>query len=119
VTEEQPAPEGTEERTRATKVVAEASSQIDRLQRIQSKSAEAHRDDQDNAVYELQRKRERVLQDLRELDMQPPEQRERIGAALQGDLGDLRAALSTSYRFAPPAARGLPPPAPLPPSVTP
>jgi hypothetical protein len=119
VTEEQAPPESAEERARATKVVAEASSQIDRLQRIQSMSTEAHRDDLDAAVYELQRKRERVLQDLRELDMQPPQQRARIGAELQGDLGDLGAALAVSYRFAPPPARGLPSPAPLPPSHVP
>jgi hypothetical protein len=62
-TEEQPAPDEGEERTQATKVVAEASSQIDRLQRMQSMSTEAHRDDLDNAVYDLERKRERVLQD--------------------------------------------------------
>jgi hypothetical protein len=104
-----------EERSRASEVVAQATDQIDRLQRIQSMSADAHREGLDNALYDLEHRREKVLQDMRELDLQPPEQRRAIRAELQRDVADLQASLHAAYRISPPPSKGLPPPAPLPP----
>jgi hypothetical protein len=104
-----------DDRAHVSEVVAQASDQIDRLQRIQSMSANAHREGLDNALYDLEHKREKVLQDMRELDVQPPAQGSAIRAELQRDLLDLQSALNATYRFSPPPSKGLPPPAPLPP----
>jgi hypothetical protein len=116
VTEAQgPAATEQDDRARASEVVAQASDQIDRLQRIQSMSTNAHREVLDNALYELEHDREKVLLDMRALDAQPPAQRGATHSELQRDLADLQASLHTSYRIAPPPTQGLPPPAPLPP----
>jgi hypothetical protein len=112
VTEAQ-ASSSSEDRERVAKAVGSASMQIDRLQRIQSMSAETHREGLDGALYDLQHKREKVLADLRELDLQPATERVAIRSELDHDLVDLQTALRMSYEFAPPPAQGLPPPAPL------
>jgi hypothetical protein len=105
-----------DERTRATEVVSRASDQIDRLERIQSMSADAHREGLDSALYDLEHKRAKVLQDLREIDVQPPAQRSAMRTELQRDLADLQDSLLSAYRISPPPpSKGLPPPAPLPP----
>jgi hypothetical protein len=103
-----------DQRARASEVVSQASDQIDRLERIQSMSADAHREGLDNSLYDLEHKREKVLQDMRELDVQPPAQRDAIRTELQRDLADLQGALQSAYRFSPAPSKGLPPPAPLP-----
>jgi hypothetical protein len=104
-----------EERMRVAQTVAQASSQIDRLQRVQSTAIGARRENVGDALYALERRRAKVLQDLRALDAERPGQRSAIRSELQRDLADLQDWLSASYALSPPPTQGLPPPSPLPP----
>jgi hypothetical protein len=107
--------ESDDERIRVTQAVAQASSQIDRLQRIQSSAVGARRDNVGDALYALERRRAKVLQDLRAMDAEPPGQRSPLRNELQRDLAELQDWLSASYALAPPPTQGMPPPSPLPP----
>lgn len=99
----------------AEQVVASASEQIERLNRIQrSESNAAPREDVDRALGDLESKRETVLQDMRELAIQPTAD---VFSKLSADVARLRGAVRTSYAIAPPPSQGLPPPSPLPPSL--
>jgi hypothetical protein len=104
-----------DDRMRVAQIVATASAQIDRLQRIQSIATGERRDNVADALYALERRRARVLQDLRELDAEPAGRRAAIRSELDIDLADLQSSLTASYSLSPPPSQGLPPPAPLPP----
>ena len=103
-------------RDTAVRVVALASQQIERLSRI-LKSAEdpAQRHDVESILGELERQREKVLQDLSELELDPAAG-DRLRQLLSGDLLDLQRSVTASYSTAPPPSQGLPSPSPLPPS---
>ncbi len=93
----------TDDRARASQVVAEATQQIDRLTRVLSMSAKDSRHaDIEAAVGQLQSRRERVLKDVEVL--------ETTGASsaddtqhiiLNRDVSDLQATLRDSYQYAP------------------
>lgn len=97
----------TDDRSRASQVVAEATQQIDRLTRVLSMSAKDGRHAEiEAAVGQLNAKRERVLQDIKSL--------ETTGASssddtqhiiLNRDVSDLQGALRKSYEFAPPSTQ--------------
>jgi hypothetical protein len=110
-TESQP-----DERTRATEMVALAQQQIDRLRRIQAVSSDAYREDIDASVSDLQSKRGRVLQDLRELEMRPAGRSQDIQVQLAADAINLQEAMRASEAIAPSPSQGLPQPSPLTPS---
>jgi hypothetical protein len=113
-TESQP-----DERTRAMEMVAVASQQIDQLQRMLSFSSNTHRDDIDASVSELKSKRERVLQELRELEMRRAGRSADIEMHLAIDTSNLQSAVRASQLVAHPPSQGLPQPSPLHPSQLP
>lgn len=96
-----------DDRSRASQVVAEATQQIDRITRVLSMSVNDKRHaDIEAAVGQLQAKRERVLKDMKAL--------ETTGASssddtqhiiLNRDVSDLQAALRDSYQYAPPSTQ--------------
>jgi hypothetical protein len=101
----------------AQQTVALASQQIDRLQRIQrSESNAAPREDVEQALADLEGKRDTVLQDLRELAIQPTGD---VLSKLSADDARLLGAVRVSYVIARPPAQGLPQPSPLPPAQVP
>jgi hypothetical protein len=105
--ETQPLPQAEPlERQRVAEVVSMALGQLERLQGLTAAS-EARRADLDGAAYEIAQRREKVLQDLRELDAEPATQRGAIRTELARDLAALRASLDTSYRLAPPPSEGV------------
>jgi hypothetical protein len=102
-----------EDRMRVAQTVATASAQIDRLHRIQSSATGERRENVADALYALERRRARVLQDLRELDAEPAGRRAAIRSELAIDLADLQSSLSDSYALSPPPSQGMPSPAPM------
>ena len=101
-------------RARAARMLGLASRQVDRLRRMeQSGNDSAPRADLDARLSDLEATRQRVLGDLREYELRPAED---ALAKLDGDVAFLEQALRASYVIAPDPSRGLPPPAPLPPS---
>ncbi|HZU84830.1 MAG TPA: hypothetical protein VE987_17990 [Polyangiaceae bacterium] len=109
-------------RDHAERVVAQASQQISRLERMrtgQSENNATPRLDVDSALSDLQNKRERVLQDMRELALEPASRSSAVQAQLDADVAALQRAISSSYAVAPPPSQGLPQPSPLPPSQLP
>jgi hypothetical protein len=104
-----------DQRLRVAQSVATASSQIDRLQRVQSSAVGTRRENVGDALYSLERRRAKVLQDLRALDAEPPGQRAALRSELERDLADLQDSVYASYALSPPPSQGMPPPAPLPP----
>jgi hypothetical protein len=105
-----------DERTQATQMVALATQQIERLQRIQALSSDARREDLGASIRNLEGKRGRVLQDLRELEMRPVGRSADIQMQLATDAANLQAAVRASQVTAPPPSQGLPQPSPLAPS---
>jgi hypothetical protein len=81
------------------------------------------RSDLDSTLGNLQRHREKVLQDLRELELRAPTSTSRVSDRLRSeldqDLNSLQMSVQDSYDFAPPPNKGMPPPAPLPPEDLP
>jgi hypothetical protein len=110
VTEAQP-----DVRSRARQVVGVASQQIDRLRRMESTSANAHHEDIDAVRTDLENKRERVLQGLREMELLPSDRAMDVERQVDSDVAALQVAIRSSYAIAPPAFQGLPQPSPLPP----
>jgi len=105
----------TEDDAEASRAVAEASTQIERLQRVQSTTPVERKVDVDTAITDLDGKRARVLQDLRQAGAQRAAQADERGQ-LERDLAELKSAVRASYSILPPPSQGLPQPAPLPPS---
>ncbi|HEX8791332.1 MAG TPA: hypothetical protein VF765_10320 [Polyangiaceae bacterium] len=97
----------TDDRARASQIVAEATQQIDRLTRVLSMSAkDARHTEIEAAVGQLESKREHVLKDIKTL--------ETTGASssddtqhiiLNRDVSDLQLALQKSYEYAPPSTQ--------------
>ena len=116
-TEQQPAEQRQpDERNDALRIVAVASQQIQRLSRILKSAQEpTQRHDVESILGDLERQREKVLQDLSELELEPAEG-DRLPQLLSGDVQDLQRSLTASYATAPPPSQGLPSPSPLPPS---
>jgi hypothetical protein len=111
-------------RSRATETVALASRQIERLTRMAETADPERRSDLDSTLGDLQSRREKVLQDMRELELRGPASAastsdDRLRSELDRDLSALQMSLQDSYDFAPPPSRGMPPPAPLPPENLP
>ena len=112
-----PAPDDV--RVRVESVVGQASTQVERLERMEKTSTDVRREDLNGALTELEERRAKVLADLREFKMQPSGREASIRAELDRDLDDLRTAIRTSYGVVPPPSQGMPPPAPLSPSQLP
>jgi hypothetical protein len=126
VTEAQPATPAAQpyvplsvDRGRVSEAVAQASRQIERLTRIEQTADPERRDELDSTIGDLQSRREKVLQDMRELEMRgpasPASMSDTLHSELDRDLNDLQKSLHNSYDVAPPPGQGMPPPAPLPP----
>jgi len=96
-------------------MIAMASQQIDRLHRWGATVGGYGRQDADEAASDITVRRDRVLQDARELQLQPPTVFESLRATLSRDLADLEASMRSSWSILPPPSSGMPPPAPLPP----
>lgn len=109
-----------DERAHVSRAVAAASQQIDRLRRMLETADPEHRDELDTAIHDLQSRRERVLQDMREYEMRgaavSPTVSDALRSEMDRDLDALQSALHDSYDLAPPPGSGMAPPAPLPPS---
>jgi hypothetical protein len=106
-TEAQPvASSGADDREGATNAVARANAQLDRLRRIQRAPVHENRDSLDAAVDDLERARRDVLQDLREIELEPPGAV--IRRELQRHVGDLTRALDASYTAWPPTGQAEP-----------
>jgi hypothetical protein len=116
-------PPPTDDRARATEIVALASRQIERLTRMEETADPERRSELDATLGDLQSRREKVLQDLRELEMRGPASAastsDRLRSELERDLNDLQMTVRDSFDVAPPPSRGMPPPAPLPPEDLP
>jgi hypothetical protein len=112
-----------DQRARAAETVAVASRQIERLTRMADTADPERRSELDSTLGDLQSRRERVLQDLRELEMRGPASQastsDRLSSGLDRDLNALQMSVQDSYDFAPPPSKGMPPPAPLPPEDLP
>jgi hypothetical protein len=129
VTEAQPASSGPQtsappsnDRERARAAVAVASHQIERLTRMQGTADPELRSELDSTIGDLQKRREKVLQDMRELELRGPtaaSTSDRLRSEMERDLNDLQMTVHNSFDIAPPAGRGMPPPAPLPPEDLP
>jgi hypothetical protein len=104
-------------RTRVARSLAAASQQIDRLRRMEeSSSGAAPREVVDSAMADLENKRERVLQDLREFELRADGRTTQVSTMLEHDVATLEDAVQSSHALAPPPSQGLPQPSPLPPS---
>ena len=119
----QPPAPTSDERERASQIVALASRQIERLTRMVETADPERRSELDSMIGDLQRRREKVLQDMRELEMRGPTSEsstsDRLRSGLDRDLNDLRMTVGDSFDIAPPPGQGMPPPAPLPPEDLP
>ncbi|HTQ48136.1 MAG TPA: hypothetical protein VMI75_35515 [Polyangiaceae bacterium] len=119
----QPSTPPSDDRARAAQIVALASRQIERLTRIAETADPERRSELDSTIGDLQSRREKVLQDMRELELRGPTSEastsDRLRSELDRDLNDLRMTLRDSFDIAPPPGQGMPPPAPLPPEDLP
>lgn len=110
----------TEERARVTQGVTVATQQIDRLTRMQQHAPPDQQDALQSTIDDLQSRREKVMQDMRELEVRGPAfsamGSDTLRSDLYRDLGDLQSSVRDSYGIAPPPGSGMPPPAPLPPA---
>jgi hypothetical protein len=101
-------------RMRAEQTILLASQQVDRLRRMEkSGNDSAPREDVEAALNDLEIRRDKVLQDWRELALRPSDA---IVAKLDDDVASLESAVRRSYAIAPPPSQGLPQPSPLTPS---
>lgn len=109
----------TEERARVSQGVTLATQQIDRLVRMQQYADPDRQKALEDTIDDLQGRREKVLQDMRELEIRGPAASttasDTLYESLYRDLGELQGAVRDSYAVAPPPGSGMPPPAPLPP----
>ena len=107
------------DRVRVQEAVAKASRQIDRLTRMEQTADPERRSELDSSLGDLQSRRDKVLQDMRELEVRgpasPASMTDTLHSELDRDLNDLQKSLRDSYDIAPPPGQGMPPPAPLPP----
>jgi len=118
----QPPAAPVDDRERAQQIVALASRQIDRLTRMVDTADPERRSELDSTIGDLQSRREKVLQDLRELELRGPSAAstsDRLRSGLARDLNDLQMTVRDSFDVAPPPGQGMPPPAPLPPEDLP
>jgi hypothetical protein len=97
------APSGSDDRESAADAVAGATKQIDRLRRIQRAPVRENRESLDAALEDMERARKDVLQDLREVELDPGGQV--IRGQLRRHLAELRSALDASYEGWPPIGR--------------
>lgn len=113
----------TEERARVSEVVTLATQQMDRLTRMQQHADPDRQSALAAAVDDLQGRREKVLQDMREMEIRgpaaSPSASDTLNEELYRDLGELQGAVRDSYAVAPPPGSGMAPPAPLPPRPMP
>jgi hypothetical protein len=100
------APPGADDGDNATNAVARATTQIDRLRRMQRAPVHEDRDSLDAALDGLESARRNVLQDLREIELDPG------GSVIRGQLrrhlAELRSALDSSYEGWPPVGQAEP-----------
>ncbi len=116
----QPPAAPVDDRERAQQIVALASRQIERLTRMRETADPERRSELDSTIGDLQSRREKVLQDMRELELRgPTSAADRLRSELDRDLNDLRMTVRDSFDVAPPPGQGMPPPAPLPPEDLP
>jgi hypothetical protein len=105
-----------DERNRVSQAVGIAKQQIDRLTRIERAATPDREAQLDSLLADLQTRREKVLQDMRELELRPPSlSPDRLESDLDRDLDSLQASVHDSYVAAPAPGSGMAPPAPLPP----
>jgi hypothetical protein len=116
----QPPAAPVDDRERASQIVTLASRQIERLTRMRETADPERRSELDSTIGDLQSRREKVLQDMRELELRgPTSAADRLRSELDRDLNDLRMTVRDSFDVAPPPGQGMPPPAPLPPEDLP
>jgi len=119
----QPSVPLSEDRGRVSEAVAKASRQIERLTRMEQTADPERRSELDSSIGDLQSRREKLLQDMRELEVRgpasPASMSDTLRSELDRDLSDLLKSLRDSYDIAPPPGQGMPPPAPLPPGHLP
>ena len=108
-----------DERTRALQVLSVASAQVDRLRRMESTASGTQREDIEAALANLQGRRQRVLEDMKELELAPAGSTADLQVLLNRDVAALQNALRSTYAIAPALSEGLPQPSPLPPSAIP
>jgi hypothetical protein len=100
------APSGTGDREDVANAVARATTQIDRLRRIERSPIHENRETLDAALDDLESARRNVLQDLREVELDPG------GSVIRGQLrrhlGHLQSALDASYEAWPPTGQAVP-----------
>lgn len=119
--ESQPPPTDrlSEERARVSQAVALATQQIDRLTRIEESADPDRRMELEDTLGDLKSRREKLLQDMQELEIRGPaysaSMTDTLRSEMDRDLADLQSSIRDSYTVAPPPGRGMPPPAPLPP----
>jgi len=106
-------------RQRTEQVVAIATRQIDRLQRMERATPALRHRSVDTTLGVLTTGREKVMQDLRELELEPPTRTSAIRSELNHDLNALQKAVTATYATAPPPGPGLPHPSPRRPSQLP
>lgn len=108
-----------EERARVSQGVTLATQQIDRLTRMQQYADPDRQTTLQSTIDDLQSRREKVLQDMRELEIRGPAfsamASDTLRSDLYRDLDDLQSSVQESYALAPPPGSGMAPPAPLPP----
>jgi hypothetical protein len=93
--------------THAANVVQEATVQIDRLRRMRrAPSGGENREALDAVLDDLESARRKVLQDLREVELEP--RGAVIRRQLEGNLGHLQGVLQASYEAWPPRWAPLP-----------
>jgi hypothetical protein len=96
--------------THATRVVALASQQIERLERPSTANGNRSRVVIDTALADLESKRAKVLEDTRELGAQPAGQDDGALAEMDrcANLAALETAVRASYSILPPPSQGRP-----------
>ncbi len=108
-----------ETRARVSQAVAVATQQIDRLTRIEESADPERHVELEDTIGDLKSRREKLLQDMRELELRgpaySPAATDSLRSEMDHDLADLQESVRESYTIAPPPSRGMPPPAPLPP----
>lgn len=103
-----------------SQAVAVAKQQIDRLTRMEQAATPDRSAYLDSLVQDLQSRRDKVLQDMKELEVRAPARApDQLESDLYRDLGDLQSSVRESYATAAPPGSGMAPPAPLAPQQLP